>query len=485
VAEVPVAAEVPPSAPPVPRTGDEILMAFAGPAGQRRVTVLFRLLLAIPQVIVLYALGIVAELVAVAGWFAALFIGRLPAGLAGFLAGWLRWSARVGSYLALLTDRYPPFEMADAGYPVRVSVAPGRLNRLAVLFRIILAIPVALLTGLLACGSIVIGFVAWLIVLITGTMPVPLYQAVAAVTRFGIRYYGYFFLLSGTYPGGLFGDPADPDMAAVTAGPPAAPPGAEPGPPGDGPGTGWRAAYGQQPDAGPPVAASPVAAPPVAASPVAAPPVAAPIVDAPPGDGPPGYAPPGPGQPGPGEAPAPASWPTGPQAWRLVLSSAAKRLVGLYIAVGAVVLVGYAVLIGLAVANSSASVSRTAAIRSISAAHSTLLGQLSGLSQQASACLNQSAPTAALRCVTRLDRRAAGDLGTFAAAVRSTPVPSPAAPAAGELTTAAGQLQAAFQRLGTTTSVAQYEQIDSGSVAPKVSQFNDAYVRLGRALEAS
>ena len=33
--------------------------------------------------------------------------------------------------------------------------------------------------------------------------------------------------------------------------------------------------------------------------------------------------------------------------------------------------------------------------------------------------------------------------------------------------------------------MAQYEQIDSSTVAPKVTQFNDAYARLGRALNAS
>jgi hypothetical protein len=86
--------------------------------------------------------------------------------------------------------------------------------------------------------------------------------------------------------------------------------------------------------------------------------------------------------------------------------------------------------------------------------------------------------------VTKFDRQAAGDLGTFANRVKSTPVPSSAAAAAAQLTAAAGQLQAAFQRLGTATSVAQYEQIDSSTVSPKVTQFDDAYVRLGRALEA-
>jgi hypothetical protein len=460
-------------------------MAFAGPAPQRRVTVLFRLLIAIPQIIVLYALSIVAELVAIVGWFAALFTGRLPAGLAGFLAGWLRWSARVGSYLALLTDRYPPFEMGDADYPVQVSAAPGRLNRLAVLFRIILAIPVWLLFGLLASGSIVVGFVAWLIVLITGTMPVPLYQAIAAVTRYGIRFYGYFFLLSGTYPGGLFGDPADTDTdaAAVTAGPLAVPPGAGPGQPGYGQGESSPPGYGQA-ESWPPGYGQAESWPPAFGPPDAGHPVDGQVVGDQPAGGPPGYARPGPGQPRPAKTPLPASWPAGPQAWRLVLSTAAKRLVALFIAVGAVVFAAYAVFIGIAIASSSSNIDRAAAISSISAAHSTLLGQLSGLSQQISACQNQSAPTAALSCVTKLDTEAAGDLGTFANRVKSTPVPPSAAAAAAGLAAAAGQLQSAFQRLGTATSVAQYEQIDSSSVAPKVTQFNAAYLRVGRALGA-
>src|SRR5207248_4534389 len=77
VADVSLGAGVSPPAAPVLRTGDEILAAFAGPGRQRRVTVLFRLLLVIPHYIVLYALGIAVAIVAIIGWFAALFTGRL------------------------------------------------------------------------------------------------------------------------------------------------------------------------------------------------------------------------------------------------------------------------------------------------------------------------------------------------------------------------------------------------------------------------
>ena len=47
----------PPGGPDSPdRAGDEILLAFAGPAPQRRLTVLVRIFMAIPHLIVLYAL---------------------------------------------------------------------------------------------------------------------------------------------------------------------------------------------------------------------------------------------------------------------------------------------------------------------------------------------------------------------------------------------------------------------------------------------
>ena len=468
MAEVSLGAGVSPPAAPVLRTGDEILTAFAGPGRQRRVTVLFRPLLVIPHYIVLYALGIAVEIVAVICWFAALFTGRLPDGLADFLVGWLRWSTRVFAYVGLLTDQYPPFTLTDADYPVRVSAAPGRLNRLAVLFRIILALPVAILVGILWSGVLLAGLVIWLIVLITGTMPGPAYQAVAAVVRFGARFYGYFYLMSGTYPGGLFGDPADADAAAaaagqVAAGPVAVSPGAEPA----------------QPDA-----AAPAAPPLDAAQPPAAQPGEAvqPGYEQPGEAGQPGYEQPAYAAPDAADRAATASWPADPRAWRLVLSSGAKQLVGLFIVLGSIVLVGYISVGVVAASHAATDATRVNAINSVSAAHAKLSRQLSGLSQQITACQSRSG---VLSCVTKLDEQAAQDFGAFASAVRSTPVPSSAAAAADRLAAVTGQVQSAFRQLGTATSAAEYRKIDSNTVVPTVDQFNSAYQNLGVALGAT
>jgi Domain of unknown function (DUF4389) len=184
-----------------------VLVTFAAPAPQSRLTVLVRIILVIPHLIVLGVLGIAAYVVAIVGWFGALFTGRLPGFAADFLAGYLRWQTRVSAYAFLLTGDYPPFSLADADYPARVAVQPGRLNRLAVLFRIFLLIPCGIVQAILSYGALTIfQLVSWVITLITGRLPDPLYQAMAAVLRYQARTLGFAWMLTSAYPAALFGD---------------------------------------------------------------------------------------------------------------------------------------------------------------------------------------------------------------------------------------------------------------------------------------
>jgi hypothetical protein len=78
-------------------------------AKQSRLTIFFRLLLAIPALIVLYVLRLVAEVVSFLGWFYALFTGNLNRGMRDLLVYWLRYEAQTAGYLLLLTSRYPSF----------------------------------------------------------------------------------------------------------------------------------------------------------------------------------------------------------------------------------------------------------------------------------------------------------------------------------------------------------------------------------------
>jgi hypothetical protein len=76
---------------------------------RNRVTVAFRLILAIPQLIVLTFLGIGAAVVIVIAFFAVLFTGSWPEGMRTYVINVVRWYVRVEAYTLLLNDEYPPF----------------------------------------------------------------------------------------------------------------------------------------------------------------------------------------------------------------------------------------------------------------------------------------------------------------------------------------------------------------------------------------
>lgn len=74
---------------------------------------LIKWLLALPHMIVLVFLWVIAFLAVLAAWFAILFTGRYPKGLFDFVVGVARWSFRVYAYAFLLvTDEYPPFRLS-------------------------------------------------------------------------------------------------------------------------------------------------------------------------------------------------------------------------------------------------------------------------------------------------------------------------------------------------------------------------------------
>lgn len=186
------------------------------PQEHSRWTVLLRLILIIPQAIATWFLGLAAVVVVICGWFGALFLGRLPEWCGEYLRGYYSYATRVYAYGMLLVDEYPPFAWNPPNYPVRVIFpAPTPLNRVAVFFRLILAFPILVLSSWFTAGWSVIAFIIWLIVLITGRMPQPIFEATASVVRIQLRTNAYTNLLTPTYLKGVFGDRAplaDPNL---------------------------------------------------------------------------------------------------------------------------------------------------------------------------------------------------------------------------------------------------------------------------------
>ena len=408
-----------------------VVVAFAGSAPQSRLTVAFRIFMAIPQLIVLWLLGIAAIVITIIGWFGALFTGRLPVFAADFLTGYLRWLSRVYAYEYLLTDVYPPFTLDDADYPVRLAVMPGRLNRLAVLFRFFLLIPCWIVQAVVTYGALTIFmFVTWLIVLIRGQMPDSIHQALAAVLRYQVRTLGFALMLTSAYPGGLFGDPASPGSWTPTVPGYAAQPGY-----GDPQGYGDR-----QQGYGPPQ---------------------------------PGYAQPGYVQAGYG---APTAETAGGPSWRLVLSETARRLVVLFIVLGVLFAVVNGVVQGVLASNS---VSALSAAKQVVADVGPVRDSLDNYSTSVQACKGK------LNCVEALDKKVAGTLNTFAGQLRGIAMPSQAAAANAALTSAVSDTAGIFAKLGTATSATQYiSEAQSSGLQQAVNRINQAYDNLGTALSS-
>jgi hypothetical protein len=319
---------------------------YAGTAPQGRLSVGFRIILAIPQVVVLYFLFIALFFVVVIGWFAALFMGRLPDWAHSFISGVVRWSTRVGAYLLLLTDQYPPFSLDDEDYPARpILPDPGPLNRWAVLFRIILAVPGAVFVQIVQYGlTIPLLLVMWFVVLVRGSMPPALYLAYAALLRYETRFHSWFSMLTSEYPWGMLGDRAQAP-APLPPGAPAGPPPYQAPPP--------------APQAIPPTQApaQPFSYPPASGTPGQAAPAGEPAVPAVPGAPvpAPGWPPPMPAPPpaGVGAMPPPSPWertavppPPGgelPPWGTLVLEGAARSWMIFAIVWGSIVFVGQTV----------------------------------------------------------------------------------------------------------------------------------------------
>jgi hypothetical protein len=76
-----------------------------------RVSVAFRIILAIPHLIAVWALGLAWGLSTAVAWVAILFTGRYPESLLDFALKVFRWNIRVDAYLLLMTDQYPPFSL--------------------------------------------------------------------------------------------------------------------------------------------------------------------------------------------------------------------------------------------------------------------------------------------------------------------------------------------------------------------------------------
>lgn len=166
-----------------------------------RLTVFFRLILAIPLLLWAVLWAVIAVLAYIVNWFATLFMGQSPDGLHNFLATFLRYTTHVRAYTLLVADPYPSFTGREGTYPIDLEVdPPQRQNRWTVFFRGILALPALLLSNILSQVNQLLAVFSWFIALVTGRVPEGLRNFAALAIRIETQTYAYALLLTGRYP---------------------------------------------------------------------------------------------------------------------------------------------------------------------------------------------------------------------------------------------------------------------------------------------
>jgi hypothetical protein len=190
-------------------------------ANRNRLTTAFRLILAIPHIILVGGVGLgvayrsggnaikvgeggllgaVAVFLAIISWFTIVIGGTHIIGIRQFTSFYMRWRVRVIAYLMLLEDVYPPF--GDAPYPASIEILDpaGPRDRLTVALRIFLVIPHVIVLFFVVLAWCFTTIAAWFIILFTGGYPQGLYEFGAGALRWLLRVQAYLLLLVDDYP---------------------------------------------------------------------------------------------------------------------------------------------------------------------------------------------------------------------------------------------------------------------------------------------
>jgi uncharacterized membrane protein len=188
-----------------------VQLVVADDLRRSRLTVFFRLLLAIPHLVwvSLWSFGLL--LVGPIAWVAALIKGRVPTGLHEFLVMYVRYVTHVWAYLTLAANPFPGFT-GQPGYPIDVELPePVRQSRWTIAFRLPLALPALLVAGAVGTAgggnvsggggvSAVTAVLGWFASLARGRMP----SGLRDLASYGIGYtaqaYAYVLLVTPRYP---------------------------------------------------------------------------------------------------------------------------------------------------------------------------------------------------------------------------------------------------------------------------------------------
>ena len=163
-------------------------------------------ILLIPHLILLVLYGFVVQVVVWIGYWYILFQGGKPFWVENLELIFLEWTSRVFAWFTSTTDVYPTFG-TDEHHPAQVIVeeAPEPQSRwLALagilLIRSLLALPHLFILAWLTLGTVFIAWFGYLMILLTGRLPLSLHWYFVGFHRWWARAWSWIAALTDAYP---------------------------------------------------------------------------------------------------------------------------------------------------------------------------------------------------------------------------------------------------------------------------------------------
>jgi Domain of unknown function (DUF4389) len=192
----------PPATSARPSSAFPIRLEFEYPTQPSKLTFV-KWILAIPQVIVLGLVGMVAYFMLIYAWFSVLITERYPRNAYDFMVGVGRWATRVNAYIFFMAEEYPPFSMDEIpSYPAHFEPPPfpGEQMPRATALQPILAIPAFIFSAILVYVAELVALVAGIMIIANDEYPRGMYDFVVGALRAQARTFAYATMMTTQYP---------------------------------------------------------------------------------------------------------------------------------------------------------------------------------------------------------------------------------------------------------------------------------------------